>query len=1209
MQVLIIGDLLCTPAMIQAAEAQGIALQFLSEKQVCAAPDDTALQAFDAILAGNDHGGHGIRAENPILKQSRVVVPMCAENLAAGIGSVPLRDSEKMQTYFAYGGPENLRQGFRLLRRLAGESVDEILPPRPVPLDSIYTAEGHFYESAQAFFDGEGKQYRTYVGILNYRSRWASGDTAVDERISAALQRRGIGTICAYSNGSPDQELGTLPFEEVVDRFFCMDGKPVIGALVNFQFYAARAAEGKDMFAHAADIFTALDIPVIRPVGLARKTIAQWKNEDNPFASELMNNFQSPELQGMIEPVPVFCSGEEKRHVPIPERIERLAGRIERWLSLQNTPNKDKKLAIMLNNAPCSGVEATVGMATDLDAFESAVAILRRLQAEGYTVTDIPENGQALKDLIFERKAISDFRWTAAEEIAAHGGVLYTMDKSEYERYYEQLSSEARAKMEEQWGTPPGEAMVLDGRLLVTGILFGNIAVMVQPKRGCYGAKCTGEVCKILQDPTCPPTHQYLSTYWYLNQRFCANAVIHLGTHGSLEYLPGKSSGLSADCFPDIALGDLVNLYPYHVSCVSQGLMAKRRSCAVTISHLPAPGKGLSADQQRFGVLLQDYLAAAEKDSEQTELLRKEVEKAAAFSPAMQSLFEREPDFDKACRDAQALLQKNAALRKGSVSRTFGSRPDRQWIRDYITELWDSEEETSAAWQAIEDPLARSRTISALIDTALDAPEKITNPVLLPLAEDARKIAQGLLQADKEMDALFHALSGGYVPPTQGGDTTIGGREILPTGRNLHGGNFDRLPTSAAYIRGKAAAEDLLTLYQKQEGKLPEKVAMNMTSLDITRTGGEQLSQMLYLLGVRPRWSPTGRVEGLECIPLAELGRPRIDVTVHISSVMRDAWPAALTMMDRAVNLAAQQEEPEDRNYVRANSRAISRSGENGTDRIFGGQPGTYTSAVGLALKASAWKTEEDLAKYFIDSSSYLYGEEKNGISSPKSFAENVRQVDLTSDITNSRRTDATASSYSARVQGGFKLAAKALGSKKKIRQYMGESTAGKKLQVVSLSAHVEHAIEDTLLNALWKEQIMEEGYSGAADIMCRIQNLFDTQCVCETITSSTLDAVVESYLLDERTQNWFREQNPYALEESGRRFLELHTRGKWQGDPDVLRKLQRTYLTAEGDLEDNLSGLGEIQAGNVDIITHEQVGTWKKRMEQTEELIKTWKK
>lgn len=1209
MHVLIIGELLHTPAVIRAAGEAGVEPRFLPAAQARKLGKELPLEDCSAVLAGDDHGGHGPLPAETLLGRDVLVAPLCGENIAAGISTISAGDTERLNAYFAYGGRENLRHGFLLFRLLAGEAVEEPAPPQAVPLDSIYTPEGRFYDSAQAFFKGEGRRWPVYVGMLDYRSRWITGDMQVSNCAADSLERRGIGVIRAYTNGSPDQELGTLSFEEAVDRLFCLEGRSVVGLLINFQFYGARGAEGEDMFHRAANCFARLDIPVIRPAGLAKKTVEQWRESPSPYAGELFSSFSVPELQGMIEPVHISCAGEGPFHVPLPERVERMTGRIQSWLRLREMPNRDKRIAVFLHNAPCSGVEATVGQAADLDAFESAVAILLRLQQEGYQVERIPVDGAALKKLIFDRKAYSDFRWTSAEDIASSGGVLYAMGAEEYETYYNGLSDEAKKKMEAAWGPPPGEAMVLDGKLLITGISFGAVAVLVQPKRGCFGAKCTGEVCKILQDPSCPPTHQFLATYWYLQNCWGASALVHLGTHGSLEYLPGKSSGLGEDCFPDIALGNMVNLYPYDTSAVTQALTAKRRAYAVTLSHLPAPGKGLDPEQRRLAAMLQDYFSAKEQGNGQTEHLCRTIRVAAERSPSVQAVLNRSEDFDGACRELQSMLTSVETGRKGSGLRTLGMPPDRQWIQDYIIELWRGEGADAAGWGEIEDPIERAEAMRRLIDLALNETEGSIAPVLLPWARDAQEIAEGLTGAGAELDNLIHALSGGFIRPTRGGDAGAGGRELLPTGRNLHGGAWDRIPTPAAYQRGKQAAEDLLALYRRDEGQIPRKAAVNMTSQDVCRTSGEQLSQVLCLLGVRPLWSPSGRVEGLECVPLAELGRPRIDVTIHISSLMRDAWPTVLAMIDRAVVLAAAQDEPEEQNYVRANSIQIAREGEDGTGRIFGGKPGTYTSAVGLALKASAWKSEDDLAKYFIDGSSYLYGENKQGIRAPGAFAANVRQVELTCDISSSRRSDAIASSYSARVQGGFRLAAKALGSTKQIRQYMGESGGGGTIRVASMDEHVSRAISDTLLNALWREQLMAEGYQGAAELMSRLQNVFDTQCVCGGIPDRTLDAIVESCLLDGNMRRWFQEHNPFAMEEAGRRFLELNQRGGWQADPEVLRGLQRAYLSAEGDLEDGISGLGEVQAGDVDIVTHGQVAGWGARMEETERLMDRWTK
>ncbi len=1203
MRIYAVGDHLMTPAIRSAAAEAGAEIRFVTSRL---AAGEVVTEAYDVLLADCDHGDKEPLRNPGLCARARFRVPLCPANAAAGIGNVSAKDAADLNAWFAYGGPENLKNAFARLGQLARGESAPLPSPAPVPLDAVFLPDGRLLPDCSAWEASEENRYPRRVGMLSYRSRWSDGDLALENAIIRGLNRRGIGVIAAFTDGSPDPELGTLTFEQAVERFFCKDGRPAIEAFINFQFFGAKGGNGEDMFQRAADCFRRLDVPVIRPVGLSRKGEEFYKSSPRPYAGDLPTNFIVPEYQGMIEPIHVSCAGAGDRRLPDPERVERLCARTAAWLRLRELPNRDKRVAILLHNAPCSGVEATLGMATDLDAFSGAAALLQRLSREGYAVTELPADGEELKRRIMEKKAYSDFRWTSAEDIDASGGAMYRMEPEEYAGYYDRLlTPAAKRETETHWGPPPGEAMVVGGRLLITGLSFGNVLVMVQPKRGCYGAKCTGEVCRILQDPACPPSHQYLATYWYLQHNWRADAVIHLGTHGSLEYLPGKQSGLSRDCFPDIALGDLIDLYPYNASVAAQALIARRRAYAVTLSYLPAPDKGLDPAQRRLGRLIDRYFAAREQDSPQLPDIRRAIEEAAKDSPAARGVLAREPEPEEGLRQLRSLLARTEESRRGGARRALGAVPDRDWVRDYIAQVWLSDPDAAALWGSSADPLERGERMAEFIDAALDEPERRSDPALEALAEDARAIAAGLAAAGEETEALLRALSGRFISPSPCGDGSRNGREILPTGRNLHGAEQDRVPTEFAYRRGAEAAEALLEKYRAETGVLPEKAALNMTSLDVARSGGEQLGQFLALMGIRPVWDPSGRVEGLACIPLAELGRPRVDVTARISSVMRDAWPQLLALMDRAVQLAAAQPEPEEQNFVRRNSKAIASLGEEGTGRIFGGQPGTYTSAVGLALKASAWKDETDLARYFIDSSSYLYGEGKEGVRAPGAFAANVRQVDLTADTAASRRTDGGASSYSARVQGGYQLAARALGSRRRLRQYMGETGSDGSLRVVPMADHVTQAIRDTLLNDIWLEQVQSQGYAGASELMSRIQNLFDTQCVLENLTPELLDSVAERILLDEDRVRWFRETNPYALEESGRRFLELHRRGKWKGDPGILRRLQSAYLRAEGDLEDGVAGLGEIQAGNVEIVDSARVESWAERLRETEDLLK----
>lgn len=1044
MKILLIGNEQETAQLRAAMAAENCTFESISSRAYCALPKDSSF-SVDAALVSRDHGHHDAFPYREALLRLPFVAAIGAENTAAGIMNISAQDNSLCNEYVLYGGEENLRRLLRFIRhKLYGS-------PKPAaaektPFDSIYTMDGKLYDNTADYLQTEEVDYEAYVGLLNYRNRWLAADLSIDRALKQALNRRGIGVIPVFTNGSADPELGALSMEEAVERFFCKNGSALISLLVNFIFFGSAEGEKASMFARSADFYNRLGVPVVRPSSSSYLSKEQWAKSEAPFSSDSALNFDVAEMQGMIEPLFIAGAKDRKTHEVVEERAEKLAERISGWISLRKTENKKKKLAVFLNSAVCSGVEATLGRAAGLNSFESVMVLLRRLKKEGYDVGELPASGEELRQLFLEKKAFSDFRWTAAEDIAAAGGVQYAMSLQEYDESYRLIPQAARDKVENTWGKAPGEAMVLDGKLLITGLQFGNVLLMIQPKRGCYGAKCTGEVCKILQDPNCPPTHQYLATYFYAAQKFGAHAWIHMGTHGSLEYLPGKASGLSGECFPDICVGGKPNLYVYNAASVGPAMLAKRRSYAVLCDH--------------------------------------------------------------------------------------------------------------------------------------------------PMRQEAY-----ILQ-DSELDSLVKGLNGLYLLPGEGGD-----RPDLESGRNLYGVQLDHIPTPTAYERGSQAAEELAARFLKEEGHYPQQIALNMISLDIPRTGGEQFSLFLRLLGLRPVWKNNGEVDDLELIPLSELKRPRLDVAVQVSSVLRDAWPEILERMDEAVLLVAALDETAEENYLVKNTKGAAEQ----VDRIFGAAPGTYANSVGLALKASAWNSETDLARYFVDSSSYAYGKGKKGRKSLESFLGSIRRTEATCDLISMKHSDALRSSHSSRIQGSYAMAAKLLGAKRAPRSFMGES-AQDGVAVKTMQEHLNDGLKSSILNEEWKNQQLQQGYDGAAEIMCRLQNLFEMQCVGESFSSETLDEIAKQYLLDEKLRRFMEKNNPYAAEESARRFLELNSRGKWKPAAEILRQLQKSYLKTEASLEDGISGLGEIQGGGVDIVSDRSVDSWSKRLQTMDKELETWK-
>ncbi len=1017
---------------------------------------------------------------------------------------------------------------------------------------------GRLYASLEEYpLDGFSRR----VGILLHRDTTLRGEYEAFRILKRELEKRDLGCICAFSgSGAPYKS-----FRQVVDLFFRRNGTLLISALVSGQILPVTPEEGRSVAGQSILEFSDLDIPVFSPVQAFYVSRSEWEEKNQPLREDISSWYTVPEMSGMIEPVLISTRNQETGEVEVlPDQISRLAGRINGWIRLREKENREKRVVLMLHNAVCSGAEATIGKAYGLDSLESAVGILNLLKDNGYRVEDIPRSGEELLALFHQKKAYSDFRWTAVEDIVENGGCLYRMGRKEYDTYYRELPEDIRSSMEKTWGPPPGEGMVLNGDLLVPGLSFGNVLVMIQPKRGCYGAKCTGEVCKILHDPLCPPPHQYLAVYRFIQRIFQADACVDVGTEGNLEFLPGKTNGLSERCWPRIIAGDLPLLYIYHAGVPGEATVAKRRAHTLLLSYLPSALGGLEPEEEQLLRKAEEYLRSVEEKNGQEELIFPELKKALQKVPAAVRILDHSSSFMEGIREivsGAALVEREG--RKGRLH-VYGENPD-------------------------------GREMTAYEKEADTFPKEMVHTRLL-------KTGQG------ERQGLLKALEGRYVPPSESGMPDENGLEILPTGRNLCGIKEKDFPGKVPYRRGMDLARQLLEEYKKEKGELPQKVALNMISLDITRTGGEQLSEFLYLCGVRPVWDQKERVRGLEVIPLTELGRPRIDVTVRISGVLRDTWPGAVRMMDEAVQMVAVLPESPEDNYLRRHMLEYrSAFGDSGdgeeTLRIFGDPPGGYGTGVDLALKASAWQDEKDLARYFVQSSAFAYGKDLEGERKVRAFARNMATVQAASDVIQSKRIDLLSSDFSITVQGGMSLAARFMGGQD-VKCFEGFSEKDRPVKTEELPSALEGMAQETLLNPFWREDRKEEGSEGASEIMCRIQNLFAAQCLLECVPDSLLDQVTETFVNDPEMRQWLKEKNLYAAEEIARRMLELHQREKWKPDEQVLSRLKESYLEIEGDMEGSLESRGEIQAGEVEIVTHRDQQLWQENLRDVEEWI-----
>ncbi len=508
--------------------------------------------------------------------------------------------------YLIVNGEKNLVNLFLYIANRVGGMNISYEPVEEIPWEGLYHPRGE-----RVFRDVEEylEWYRGIspkgencpkVGILFSRLHWINGNIEVERLIIDELERNGVWVIPGFAYAIKDASLGNKGMDELVLEWFLdREGRPRIDGLIKSIFFLLGSRrekyEGKDVASEGIEILKRLNVPIFCPIQSYFKTVEEWEREE--LNLDIAWTIALPEFEGVIEPIIVSAQREgeegfERRREPIEERVEKFVRRVLRWLELRRTPPEERRVAFILHNNPCASVEATVGSAAHLDSLESVVKILKRMKEMVYRV-EPPESGKELIELIMGRKAISEFRWTTVGEIVEKGGALALVEKEKYLEWFNELPPSTRQRVIESWGEPPGEykngippAMVYNGKIVITGVSFGNAVLMVQPKRGCAGSRCDGQVCKILHDPDTPPPHQYIATYKWLSRAFKAHCIVHVGTHGNLEFLPGKGVALSNQCLPDICIDTVPHLYIYNADNPPEGTIAKRRSYAVLVDHM-----------------------------------------------------------------------------------------------------------------------------------------------------------------------------------------------------------------------------------------------------------------------------------------------------------------------------------------------------------------------------------------------------------------------------------------------------------------------------------------------------------------------------------------------------------------------------------------------------------------------------------------------
>ncbi|MBY8886681.1 cobaltochelatase subunit CobN [Streptomyces sp. PTM05] len=1114
--------------------------------------------------------------------------------------TVPVGIAAEAHAYLAHGGPDNLGQLARFLSDTVLLTGHGFEPPSPAP------SWGALEREAREAHGADGPDgTRPEIAVLYYRAHHMSGNTGFVDALCSAIEDAGGRPKPLYvaSLRAPEPELlaalGTA--DAIVTTVLAAGGtRP------------ADASAGGDEEAWDAGALASLDVPVLQALCLTGPRTAWEENDEGLSPLDAATQVAVPEFDGRLITVPFSFKEIDADGLPSyvadPERAARVAGIAVRHARLRHIPVADKRLALVLSAYPTK--HSRIGNAVGLDTPASAVALLRRLRADGWDFgdADIPglvsgDGDELIRELI--EAGGHDQEWLTEEQLARNP---VRVPAADYRRWFDRLPRELRESVEEHWGPAPGEMFVdrsrnPEGDIVLAALRYGNLLVLIQPPRG-FGENPIA----IYHDPDLPPSHHYLAAYRWIAARreeggFGADAMVHLGKHGNLEWLPGKNAGLSAACGPDAALGDLPLVYPFLVNDPGEGTQAKRRAHATLVDHLVPPMARADSygDIARLEQLLDEHASIAAMDPAKLPAIRSQI-----WTLIQAAKLDHDLGLDDRPHDAEFddfLLHvdgwlceiKDAQIRDGlHVLGQAPTGPERVNLVLAILrarQIWGGSaalpglrealglDESAATRTDADDAEARARELVEAMEAAgwsPDAVERVAagHPEAVGRVLDfaARQVVPRLERTGDEIEAAVHALNGGFVPAGPSGSPLRGLVNVLPTGRNFYSVDPKAIPSRLAWDTGQALADSLLERYRTDNGDWPRSVGLSLWGTSAMRTAGDDVAEALALLGVRPVWDDASRrVTGVEAVPAEELGRPRVDVTLRISGFFRDAFPHVVALLDDAVRLVAALEEPDDANFLRAHARAdLAAHGDErrATTRIFGSRPGTYGAGLLQLIDSRDWRTDADLAEVYTAWGGYAYGRDLAGRPAREEMETAYQRIAVAAKNTDTREHDIADSDDYFQYHGGMVATVRAL-SGRAPEAYIGDSTRPETVRTRTLVEETSRVFRARVVNPRWIEAMKRHGYKGAFELAATVDYLFGYDATTGVVADWMYDKLAQTYVLDDDNRAFLQDANPWALHGMAERLLEAESRGMWaKPDPATLEALRQVFLETEGELE-----------------------------------------
>jgi cobaltochelatase CobN len=1132
-----------------------------------------------------------------------IMVPGCdnPDPELMALSTVSVTEAERLWQFLRQGGAGNALQLFNCIASQWLQRDYSWAEPQPLPRVGLYHPQ--LANPSLADWQANWQVGAPVAALLFYRTQVQAANTGFIDVFCQRLQAQGLNPL-PIAVASLKEAACLAQVEDWLDE---ADARLIINttafALSNPEAPSARPFRR--------------DIPVLQAI-CSLDNHAQWQaNAQGLGSRDLAMHIVLPELDGRLITQPISFKGLAWRsersqsdvvcyqpHLPGMDFVAELA---RNWVALAHKGNADKRIALVLANYPTR--DGRIGNGVGLDTPAAALNILKALQQQGYPVAELPDSGTALIHLLLGG-VTNDLDSLDARPCAQ------SLALDEYLAFFHSLPAANQQAVRERWGEPQQDPMFRSGRLMIAGLRFGLTFVGIQPARG-YQL----DAAAVYHDPDLVPPHGYLAFYCWLRRAFACDAVIHVGKHGNLEWLPGKSVGLSEQCWPSAILGPLPNIYPFIVNDPGEGAQAKRRTQAVIIDHLMPPltraeSYGPLRDLER---LADEYYEASQLDLRRAAELRGEIllkVREASLDRELGLQLNEDPNSWLPQLDAYLCDLKESQIRDGL--HVFGESPAGPLRRDTLLALlriprgdgqggnasllralardlelgfdpldcdmaapWQAPrpavlaEQSSDAWRSAGDTRERLELLALqLIETAdLAAVGADSTQVLQRLREQIAPLLDACGPA--EMHGLLAALSGRFVPAGPSGAPSRGRLDVLPTGRNFYSVDVRNLPTPTAWRIGVQAADRLLERHLQDHGDHLRQLGLSMWGTATMRTGGDDMAQALALMGVRPVWQAgSQRVERFEVLPLAQLGRPRVDVTLRVSGFFRDAFSNLIRLFDDAVQAVVDLDEPEDMNPLSARvwreSLTLQDSGLDEAEarkqagwRVFGSKPGAYGAGVQNAIEERLWQSREDLAEVYLNWGGYAYGTHSEGTPARAQFAERLEQMQAVLHNQDNREHDILDSNDYYQFQGGMLAAVETLRGAK-VASYHGDNSQPDTPRIRTLKEELNRVVRARAANPKWIDGMKRHGYKGAFELAATIDYLFAFDATSELVDDHQYALLTDAYLLDKNTRDFIQQHNPGALQDILERLLEAQQRGLWQDPGEYREALENLLIDSE---------------------------------------------